>query len=206
MVNLDLAGGAMLNLGIYSLTWVMQILYHLQPEEKKEPPIVVAAINKYHTGADEMTTFIVQFPKHRSMGIGMTALRVASGVDSDFTGGPPIKIQGSAGEIQVMGPAFRPTQYRLIMKDGGGHVEVVDCPVPRDSNRDDWGHGWYYEADECARCLREGKTESDIMPLDESVVIMEVMEAALKQGGVEYPQSITDDVYNPMSPLNAGKA
>lgn len=49
-VNLDLAGGAMLDLGIDSLTWLMQILYHLQPEEVKEPPSVVAAINKHHTG------------------------------------------------------------------------------------------------------------------------------------------------------------
>ncbi|POR30992.1 Uncharacterized protein TPAR_08806 [Tolypocladium paradoxum] len=206
MVNLDLAGGAMLDLGIYSLTWLMQILYHLQPGKEKEPPTVVAAINKYHTGADEMTSFIVQFPKHKSMGIGMTALRVASGVDYEFTGGPPIKIQGSAGEIQVLGPAFKPTQYRVIKKDGGGHVEVVDCPFPKDKNRDDWGHGMYWEADECARCLRDKKLESDMLPLDESIVVMEVMESVLKQGGVEYPELITSDVFDPKSPLNTGKA
>ncbi|KAF4633074.1 hypothetical protein G7Y89_g5048 [Cudoniella acicularis] len=206
MVNLDLGGGAMLDLGIYSLTWLMQILYHLQPEKEKESPTVVSAINKYHTGADEMTSFIIQFPKHKSMGIGMTALRIASGVDYGFTGGPAIKIQGSGGEIQVLGPAFKPRQYRVIKKDGGGEIEVVDCPFPKDKNRDDWGHGMYWEADECARCLRDGKLESDTLPLDESIVIMELMESVLKQGGVEYPEIITNDVYDPNSLLNTGKA
>ncbi|KAF1970090.1 NAD(P)-binding protein [Bimuria novae-zelandiae CBS 107.79] len=205
MVNLDLAGGAMLDLGIYSLTWLMQILYHLQSDEKKEPPNVVAAINKYHTGADEMTSFILQFAKHKSMGIGMTALRIGSGVDYDFTGGPPIKIQGSAGEIQVMGPAFKPSAYRVIMKDGGGHIETVHCPIPKDQNRDNWGHGMYWEADECARCLRDGKLESDTLPLEESIVVMEVMESTLRQGGVEYPQPITTDIYDRLSSLNTGR-
>ncbi|RYP91563.1 hypothetical protein DL770_002343 [Monosporascus sp. CRB-9-2] len=80
VVNPDLAGGAMLELGIYSFTWIMQILHHLQPEEEKEAPAVVtAAMNKYHTGVDETTSFIVQFPRHKAMGIGMTTMRVGSG-------------------------------------------------------------------------------------------------------------------------------
>ena len=206
MVNIDLAGGALLDLGIYSLTWLFQILYHLQPESEKEKPKVVAAINKYDsTGADEMTTIIVQFPSHRSMGIGMTALRIKTGADDQNSGGPAIQIQGSGGEIQVMGPAFKPLQYRVIKKDGGGKVEVVECPVPKDKDRD-WGHGMFWEADECARCLRDGKLESATLPWEESVVIMEVMEEALKQGGVQYPDLITTDVYDAKSPLNTGKA
>ena len=72
MINPDLAGGALLDLGIYALTWVFQTLYHLQPEDDKETPTVVAAINKYDTGADETTSIIVQFPKHKSQGIALT--------------------------------------------------------------------------------------------------------------------------------------
>lgn len=69
----------------------------------------MAAVNKYYTGIDKITSFILQFSKHKSMGIGMTALGVASGVDYDFTRGLVIKIQGSLGEIQVIGPPFRPS-------------------------------------------------------------------------------------------------
>jgi hypothetical protein len=36
MVNLGLAGGAMLlDLAIYALTWLMQVPYHVQPEQEK---------------------------------------------------------------------------------------------------------------------------------------------------------------------------
>ena len=62
----------------------------------------------------------------------------------------------------------------------------------------------FWEADECARCLRDGKKQSDTMPWAESIVIMETMEAALQQGGVKYPDLITTDVYDAKSPLNMG--
>ncbi|KAH8677402.1 hypothetical protein BX600DRAFT_506445 [Xylariales sp. PMI_506] len=203
MVNPDLAGGAMLDLGIYSLTWLFQILYHCQPEPEKEKPQVVSAINKYRTGADELTTVIVQFPKHKSMGIGMTGLRVATNIDEKTTAGPSIKIQGGNGEIQVFGHAFQPKQYKVIKQGADGETEVVDCPIPRDPERD-WGHGMFWEADECARCLRDGKKESATLPWDESIMIMEVMDEVLTQGGIKYPDLITTDVYDPKSPLNTG--
>ncbi|KAK0706840.1 hypothetical protein B0T26DRAFT_743974 [Lasiosphaeria miniovina] len=204
MVNPDLAGGALLDLGIYSLTWVFQALYHVQPEEEKEAPDVLAAVTKYHTGADESTSIILQFPKHKTTGIALTSLRIATDVDGHNTAGPAIRIQGSAGEIQVMGPAYRPLQYRVVTKSGGGKVDVVDCPIPRDDARD-WGHGMFWEADEAARCLHDGKRESASLPWSESIAIMEVMDEALKQGGVTYSDLITTDIYDPQSPLNTGK-
>jgi predicted dehydrogenase len=204
MVNPELAGGALLDLGIYALTWVFQTLYHVQPEEQKEAPNVMAAINKYHTGADETTSIILQFPQHKSHGIALTSLRVSSDVDGKNSAGASIRIQGSTGEIQVMGPAYCPLQYRVIKKNGGGEVQVVDCPIPKDPESG-WGQGMFWEADECARCLRDGKKESETLPLSESILMMEVMEQALKAGGVVYPEQITTDVYDPNSPLNGGR-
>ncbi|RYO78897.1 hypothetical protein DL762_008434 [Monosporascus cannonballus] len=204
MVNPDLAGGALLDLGIYSLTWVFQILYHLQPEAEKEKPRVVAAVNKYErTGADESTTIVLQFPRHRSQGIATTSLRVATDADGRKSTGAAIRIQGARGEIMVDPPAFQPLRYRVVRDGGDGEVEVVDCPVPIDPERG-FGKGMFWEADECARCLRDGRTESSTLPLDESIVIMEVMEEALRQGDVRYPDTITTDVYDPESPLNTG--
>ena len=214
MVNLDLAGGALLDLGIYSLTWLFQILYHLQPEDEadKEAPKVVAAVNKYErTGADESTTVVLQFPGHRSQGIGMTSMRVGTGVGSAQQSGPAILIQGSDGEIQVMGPAYKPLSYRVIKKSekkSESEVPWVDMPIPKDTRESaTWkGHGMFWEADEAARCLRDGKKESATLPLSESIVIMETMEEALRQGGIVYPELITTDVYDKNSPLNTGKA
>lgn len=165
----------------------------------------MSAINKYDTGADEMTTIICQFPKSKAMGIAMTSLRVGTDLDGLYTGGPAIRIQGAGGEIQVKGPAYRPTEYSVIKTDGKGQVELVECPIPQDPKRNNWGHGMFWEADECARCIRDGKKESKTMPWSESIVILETMESALTQGGVQYPDLITSDVYDPNSPLNTGK-
>ncbi|KAK0674446.1 putative oxidoreductase [Cercophora samala] len=204
MVNADLAGGALLDLGIYALTWVFQSLYHTQPEAEKEAPNVLAAINKYHTGADETTSIILQFPKHKSHGIALTSLRVASEPDNKDTAGASIRIQGGRGEIQVIGPAYRPHQLRVITKESDGKAEVIDFAIPKDKERD-WGHGMFWEADEAARCLRDGQKESKTLPWSESIVIMEVMDETLKQGGVTYPELISTDVFDPQSPLNTGK-
>lgn len=206
MVNLNLAGGALLDLGIYSMTWVFQILYHLQTEldAQKESPRILAAMGKYHTGADDATSVIVQFPRHATTGIALTGLHVATDADDHFSS-PSVRIQGSLGEIQVFGPPYRPVAYKLIKRDSAGKAETVQMPPPTDPDREGWGHGMYWEADECARCLRDGKKESATFPLAESVVIMEAMEEALRQGGIEYPQLITTDVYDANSPLNTGK-
>ncbi|KAL8778747.1 MAG: hypothetical protein Q9213_007260, partial [Squamulea squamosa] len=110
---------------------------------------------------------------------------------------PAIRIQGTAGEIQVDGPAFRPPAWRFIKAKGPGmkgtgepEVEEHDCEIP--------GHGMFWEADECGRCLRDGRCESEGMGWEESVVIMEVMDEVRRQGGVKYPEKIESLEY----PLN----
>ncbi|EFW98575.1 oxidoreductase [Grosmannia clavigera kw1407] len=205
MVDIHLAGGATLDLGIYSLTWLFQILYHLQPDadDGKESPRVLAAMDKYrNTGVDESTTMLLHFPRHGTTGIATSSMRFDTGVDAAHPAGPAILIQGSAGEIQVIGSAYQPLQYRVVRRrvaaDGQQtattetktETETVDCPIPQP------GRGMFWEADECARCLRDGRLESETLPLDESIVIMETMEEALRQGGIKYPELITSDVYS----------
>ena len=105
---------------------------------------------------------------------------------------PAIRIQGTRGEIQVDGPAFRPERYRIIRKKVGDvavPVKEVECPFPGN------GKGMYWEADEVARCIRDGKLESETLPWEESIVIMEVMDEVRKQGGLTYPESIESTVY-----------
>jgi hypothetical protein len=43
------------------------------------------------------------------------------------------------------------------------------------------GNGYNYEAEEVVRCLREGRTDSAVMPLDETVQIMELVDRARSQ-------------------------
>jgi predicted dehydrogenase len=212
MVNIDLAGGALLDLGIYALTWVFQILYHCQPKPR-EAPKVLAAMNMYRTGADEMTSMILQFKNNQSMGIATTNMRVATQPEKEgtYTSGPAVRIQGTKGEIQVYGPIYRPTHYTLI-KVGAEKDEVQEFnfPIPTDKEKigpkgqeaAGWGHGMYWEADEAARCLRDGKLESETLGWEESLVVMEIIDETRRQGGLTYPELIETAIYDPKSPLN----
>lgn len=49
------------------------------------------------------------------------------------------------------------------------------------------GNGYNYEAEEVINCLRNGKIESEIMPLDESLSIIKVMDELRRQWGLRYP-------------------
>ncbi|KAL3471097.1 hypothetical protein BJX99DRAFT_238184 [Aspergillus californicus] len=202
MVNLDLAGGALLDLGIYALTWVFQILYHtLPPAQRKPPSKVISHMAKFPgTGADEDTTMIITFPtttpsalpNRTSHAVAMTAFRVSTDPDNRGSAGPSIQIQGTKGHIQIFGPAYCPVRYRVIPSGDStdpSTIQDVSMPVPGGAR------GMFWEADEVARCLRDGKLESETLPWEESIVIMEVMDTVRQQGGLIYPESLESTAY-----------
>lgn len=204
LVNKDLAGGALLDLGVYTLHWVFQALYHQQPDSgERESPRVFASVIQYKTGVDAMTSVICKFPERKSVGIATASMLVGTDPDGSKSASA-VRIQGSRGEIQVSHPAYRPTQFKVIKEGRGGKIDVVDCAIPEDPKRN-WGRGFFWEADECARCIRDGQTESKVLPWSESLAVMETMESALRQGRVEYPELITTDVFDAKSPLNTGR-
>ena len=50
------------------------------------------------------------------------------------------------------------------------------------------GAGFEEEIIEVCNCIREGKTQSDIMPMSESIKILEQMDIIREQIGLKYPQ------------------
>ena len=220
LINPDLGGGSLLDKGIYAITWCYLMLYHMQSKPRQKPKIL-AAINKYaKTGVDESTAIIFQWEKQNTMGVALAAHNVDSNADtrgwgdlskSDFDG-PCVRIQGSKGDIHVYGTAYRPTRYRVILHgDPLGKILEVPCRIPKDPvmeprRKDDdavgWGHGLFWEADEAARCVRDGKLESEGLEWEESIVIMEAMDEIRQQGGLTYPDLIESAEFDPQSPLN----
>jgi dihydrodiol dehydrogenase / D-xylose 1-dehydrogenase (NADP) len=203
MVNPDLAGGALLDLGIYSLTWVFQTLYTTQ----KDPgaPTVLSALRKYKLGTDEQTSMLLTFPptadRGEAHGIATTGMRTHADPDGKHSAGPAIRIQGEKGEVQVYHPAFRPTKTKLVLTDGT--VEEKEWKIPGPGKGSGWkngfggsfqeegeGQGMFWEADECAFALKEGRKEGKYESLKESLVIMQVMDEVRKQHDFKLPEKI----------------
>lgn len=211
MVNPQLAGGALLDLGIYALTWCFQTLYHTQIESgTKEPkdPSVVSTMRKYKLGTDEQTSMLLTFPRPEgdAHGIATTGMRTTADPDGKGSAGPAIRIQGEAGEIQVFHPAFRPTRTKLVLRDGTVEDKVFDIPGPgkgsgwKNGFGGEWqeegeGQGMFWEADECARALRDGRKEGTYESLKESLVIMRVMDQVREQNGMKLPEKIETTQY-----------
>lgn len=212
MVNLDLAGGALLDLGIYALTWVFQTLYTTQSASDRKAPSVVAAMKPTFTGADEQTTMLLTFPRGDSHGgnahgIATCSMKLATDPDKKGSAGPAVRVQGSLGELDVYAPIFRPTRTRLVLADGTVEDKTWTQPGPGAGsgwkngfgdiavNPEGEGHGMFWEADEVARALSEGRKEGQYESLEESVVIMEVMDEVRRQGGLKYPAKIETTDY-----------
>lgn len=209
MVNPDLAGGALLDLGIYSLTWVFQTLYLTQDETKRKPPSVVSSIKKYErTGVDEMTTILLTFPRPEgdAHAVATTQFRANSNPDGKLSAGPAVRIQGDKGEVQVFPPIFRPTKTKLIMKDGA--VEEKDWQIPGPGKGSGWkngfgsswnaegeGHGMFWEADEAGTALIEGRKQGRFENWEESITIMQTMDEVRRQNGLRYPDKIETTDY-----------
>ena len=215
MINKDLAGGCLFDLGIYSLTWIFQTLYHTLPDHSKQEPRVKSLMSFHDaTGVDETTTVLLEFPstptsKTRAHGIATTSFRTDWDPDKLQSAGAPIRIQGSKAELHVYGgPASRPSRIKIIpqlraatqagMTAGGpqgaleGEVEVVDFGHPGVRGG---GRGMFWAADEVARCWRDGKLESEVMPWEESMVIMRVVDEVRRQGGLNYSEIIESTEY-----------
>ncbi|KAK9326928.1 hypothetical protein V1520DRAFT_376281 [Lipomyces starkeyi] len=205
MVNPNLAGGALLDLGVYSLNWIFQTLYYLQPPETRKPQ-VIGALKMYDaTGsADETASIVLTFPRPQSAGgdahaIATASMRVAT-PPGDRENIPCVRIQGLKGEIQIFN-AVRPTRFRLVLVDGT--VEDQAWPQPGPGEGSGWyngfngkkhaegeGQGMFWEADEAAFALVEGRKEGRYLGLEESIRIMEVMDEIRRQAGLRYPDKI----------------
>jgi predicted dehydrogenase len=195
MVNMELAGGALLDLGIYSLTWVFQALYHAQPVDKRMVPGVVSTVSKYEqTGADEQTTVVCDFAG--AHGVATTSLRVASTPNAEHNAQDDVRIQGTLGDLTV-NYAPRPRSYTLTpaVSSARGTLAEFKHETKEFDDRPGGGHGMFWEADECARCVRDGKMESAAMGWRESEEVLKVMDEVRRQHGIVYPGGLESVEY-----------
>ncbi|KAE8401865.1 hypothetical protein BDV37DRAFT_295777 [Aspergillus pseudonomiae] len=190
----ELAGGALLDIGIYPLIWVFQTLYHTREKHQRQKPSQVVSLLTYEKASrtDQMASVMVEFPSSTpsgtsvAHGIMSTSMILSNDADGKGSSGTAVRIQGLEGEIQILGPVHRPESVKIIRK---GECRTVHFEIPAG------GHGMYWEADEAGRCIRDGKIQSEVIPWDESVAIMEVVDEIRSQANYSYPEQIESTEY-----------
>jgi predicted dehydrogenase len=160
LFNPQLGGGALLDLGVYPISFASMAL--------GSPSAVRATVTKTPTGVDASDVIALAYDGqlHASLYTTLQARTPTIAV-----------IIGTAARIEI-GPRFYgPSSFDLVRRDG----TTEHFAFPHE------GNGLRHEAIEVGRCLRHGLTESPVMPLDETVDIMRVMDEVRAQAGIVLP-------------------
>ncbi|MXW58456.1 MAG: Gfo/Idh/MocA family oxidoreductase [Acidimicrobiia bacterium] len=159
LFNPDLAGGSLLDVGVYPLT-IAHWLYGSHPSEYG----VVGRVGE--TGVDEIVSIAASYP-----GGGLAQLGCATVANLDFSA----MIYGTAGSIEI--PVFFAAD-RAILR-AGGEEEVEE--IPHRAN------GFEYEIQEVVDGVRAGRTESERMPLSLTLEMAGLCDEIRGKLGVVYP-------------------
>lgn len=168
--DVNLGGGALLDIGVYPLMWSNLILDGKVGVEASHPEVKATMV--VLGGVDYEDVIVMKYPKTNRIGILTASLRARR--REEF-----LRVEGGKGVITVSGPGCSVPRKLKIQVDGEEEREV---------EYENEGAGFYFEADAVAKDILEAKKESAIVPLEESVRMMRVMDDIRKQGGVEYPQ------------------
>ncbi|MDR1867174.1 MAG: Gfo/Idh/MocA family oxidoreductase [Treponema sp.] len=164
LLNKHLGGGALLDAGVYPISLASMVFGSHQPEK------IVSSLYRGETGVDEECACILSYGGPRLANLA-TALRTRLTNDS--------WIYGTQGHIFVPNFVFARNAHLVIEKTSY-----------EDFKGDFIGNGYNYEAESVMCCLREGKIENEIMPLDESLIIMQIMDTIRIQNNFYYPKEI----------------
>jgi predicted dehydrogenase len=152
-----LAGGALLDLGVYPLSFTWMLL--------GRPDTVRATANLAPTGVDVNTGILLGYESG-----AIALLHCGLTAESPQTA----TVVGTRGRIEVPRLFFRPTE--IILHRTGAEPETFGLDLR--------GNGFVYEAEEVARCLRAGLLESPRMPLDETLDILRTVDVIAAQVGL----------------------
>lgn len=157
-------GGALLDLGVYPVSWVQMVL-------GGQPSSIAVAGTLADNGVDAEAVVLWRAADGR-MGTAECSLR------SPLPG--TAAIHGTEGCIEVPPRFHHPTRFLLHRAEGDRSITRTE-----EHTAPAIGGGYAHELAEVHRCLAEGWTESPVMPLDDTVAVMAVLDEALRTLGVE---------------------
>ncbi len=163
LFDLKLGGGALLDIGVYPVSFASMVLGTARD--------VASVVELGTTGADEQVAITLKYDGGR-----LASLTATLQADTPHEA----IICGTNGRIRVHRHFFQP--QKLTVEIGGGEPAEIELPVQ--------GSGYQYQAEEVGRCLRAGLLESPIMPLDETLAIMQTLDRIRAPWGLTYPTEL----------------
>lgn len=159
LLNPALGGGALLDVGIYVLSLASMVFGAPTSVEG------LAAMGK--TGVDEQMAATLSYAGGQ---LALLSAAVRTNTPQEAV------ISGTEGGLRVPRHFWCPT--RLTLERYGNEEEIT---FPKE------GNGFNYEIAAVMDCLRAGRPESDVMPLEESLAIARTMDALRRKWGLQYP-------------------
>lgn len=159
-LNPELAGGVMLDIGIYNVM-LSHFLIGCHPQQ------VLASGLVGETGVDETVSAILDYGE----GV-LSTFHASFNVQAENT----MRVWGTEGHIQIA-PNFWSTTQATITR---GDKKVV-LNLPFESN------GFEYQVMEAQRCIQAGLVESENMSHSDSLETMKVLDRVREILGVRYP-------------------
>lgn len=156
-----LGGGALLDLGVYPLSFLHDLL--------GEPDILEATAVFAATGVDASVATV---STHSGGALATTFSTM------EARGRNEAAVVGSDGRIEIAATWYAPTTVTL-RDSSGAVVDQFRAEVA--------GRGMQYQAAEMERVIREGRSGSDKMTPEQSVDVMRTMDRVRERIGLRYP-------------------
>jgi len=165
LYDANLAGGSLLDLGIYPITYAQWVMGDQQPE-------VISALGQLGaTGVDENLAIILKY-----QGGALATLTSSMLVNTDYDGW----IVGTEGKIRA--PLFWCGESAELITGHRTDWTVIDSFEQKHQC-----NGYEGEIREVHRCLAAGLTESPSLPFSTSAQVMSIMDEVRQQIGLVYP-------------------
>jgi len=158
----DMAGGAMLDVGIYPLALTFAVF--------GPAPVKITSAAHISKGIDEYNTFTLEYGDGR-----IAVLSDAIGLKMDNS----VYIGGSGGSVQMGEGWWHADRAELVLNDEES-TEVFEQPYP--------ATGFQYEAQAVQEYFLQGLKEAPEMPLDETLKIAQTMDELRRQWGLVYKE------------------
>ncbi len=149
LMNPQLGGGSLLDVGVYPVAWARMIL-------DESPAVVRAVQTPSGTGVDAQAAILFRYA---TGALARLTCAVTVKTRNDAT------VYGSKGLLRMPEPFWRP---ETLILERDGQEELFSDPKN--------GHGYFHEAREVMRCLRAGQFESPAWPLATTLAVMQTLD------------------------------